>query len=245
MKHFGIIGNPLEHSFSCQFFTDMFQREHIDADYVNYSLPSLDHLPRTITDNHLCGFNVTMPYKEAVIPYLDNIDDTAKEIGACNVVKCVWNETKYHLTGYNTDYIGFQKTIEPLISPQKIYRSLLLGSGGAMRAVAYALHRLGIESQVVSRNPQKGITYSALNDKVINEHQLIINCTPLGMYPDNDTCPDIPYHLISRQHIVIDCIYNPEETLFLYKCRQQGAKTSNGKQMLTEQAIAAWHIFQE
>ena len=185
--------------------------------------------------NRLDGMNVTMPYKQTIIPYLDRLDETAEAVGAVNVV--------HKRVGYNTDCIGFMESIKPLLRDSD-RKALVLGTGGASKAVCYGLKQLGIAPTLVSRTPKDGmIGYSDLTEGLMAEHTIIVNCTPLGMVPDTESYPPIPYELISAQHLLFDCIYNPEETLFLRKGRAQGAKTQNGIEMLYGQAKAAWKIW--
>jgi len=236
MRHYGIIGKPLEHSWSAQWFTEKFRHEGIDADYNAFETEADTILPPVPLD----GFNVTSPYKEAVIPLLDELDPVAAEIGAVNTVVCRNGQRK----GYNTDWQGFTAAIMPLLpSLNKDMRALVLGTGGAAKAIIYALQHLGIAVTTVSRDPQKGISYPALTKETIAEHLLIVQCTPLGMLPHTDTKPDIPYDGISAHHLLYDCIYNPEETLFLREGRIRGAVTLNGLSMLTSQAEAAWRLW--
>ena len=236
MHHYGIIGYPLEHSLSAKLFNEKFAAEGIEAEYDLYSVP--DGKWSLVIGNlldTLDGFNVTYPYKQTIIPYLNELDESAKAIGAVNVV--------YQHKGYNTDSIGFLASIRPLLRPFD-KQALVLGTGGASKAVCYALHRLGIAPTIVSRTPQQGaITYKDLTAEVMQQHTLIINCTPLGMFPDVDSYPPIPYETISAQHLLYDCVYNPEETLFLRKGKTQGARIKNGMEMLKEQAKAAWEIW--
>ncbi|MBQ4508423.1 MAG: shikimate dehydrogenase [Paludibacteraceae bacterium] len=234
MKHYGIIGKPLEHSWSARWFTEMFRREGIDADYKAFETEADTILPPVPLD----GFNVTCPYKEAVIPLLDEADATAAEIGAVNTVVRL---ASGRLKGYNTDWKGFTAAVRPLL--QKDMRAIVLGTGGAAKAVVYALEKLGVEATTVSRNAQRGLPYSALTEETIAEHRLIVNCTPLGMYPQTEGKPQIPYEGIGAGHVLYDCIYNPEETLFLREGRQRGARTENGLGMLTGQAKAAWELW--
>ena len=233
MKHYGIIGKPLEHSWSARWFTEKFRREGIDADYTAFETEPDAILPPVPLD----GFNVTCPYKEAVIPLLDGLDPVAAEIGAVNTV--VRRDNR--LVGYNTDRLGFSAAIEPLL--QDGMCALVLGSGGAAKAVVYALKKLGVAVTVVSRNAQKGLPYSALTDEIVAAHRLIVNCTPLGMYPQTEYKPSVPYEGIGRGHILYDCIYNPKETLFLREGRLRGARTENGLGMLVGQAKAAWELW--
>ena len=242
MRHFGIIGYPLVHSFSAKYFNEKFEQEKIDAEYSLYPLtppcsPTEDGRWEELEDllNRLDGMNVTMPYKQAIIPFLDSLDETAEAIGAVNVV-C-------QRIGYNTDCLGFMETMRPLIRPFD-NKALVLGTGGASKAVCYGLRKLGIHPTLVSRTPRaEMLGYKALDLEVIAAHTIIVNCTPLGMLPDVDTCPDIPYDLLGTQHLLFDCVYNPQETLFLKKGKAQGATTHNGMEMLTGQARAAWEIW--
>ena len=235
MRHFGIIGFPLLHSFSAKYFNERFATEKIEAEYSLYPMKELTNERMNELLDTLDGMNVTMPYKQAIIPYLEQLDETAEAVGAVNVV--------HKRVGYNTDCIGFMESIRPLLG-ENDHKALVLGTGGASKAVCYALHRLGITPTIVSRTPQQGaITYKDLTAEVMQQHTLIINCTPLGMFPDVDSYPPIPYETISAQHLLYDCVYNPEETLFLRKGKAQGARIKNGMEMLEEQAKAAWEIW--
>ena len=236
MHHYGIIGYPLHHSFSAKYFSEKFEREGIEAEYSLYPI-GMEDLRLKIEDlfHRLDGMNVTMPYKQTIIPYLDRLDETAEAVGAVNVV--------HKRVGYNTDCIGFMESIKPLLRDSD-RKALVLGTGGASKAVCYGLKQLGIAPTLVSRTPKDGmIGYSDLTEGLMAEHTIIVNCTPLGMVPDTESYPPIPYELISAQHLLFDCIYNPEETLFLRKGRAQGAKTQNGIEMLYGQAKAAWKIW--
>lgn len=236
MRHYGIIGYPLHHSFSAKYFSEKFEREGIEAEYSLYPI-GMEDLRLKIEDlfHRLDGMNVTMPYKQTIIPYLDRLDETAEAVGAVNVV--------HKRVGYNTDCIGFMESIKPLLRDSD-RKALVLGTGGASKAVCYGLKQLGIAPTLVSRTPKDGmIGYSDLTEGLMAEHTIIVNCTPLGMVPDTESYPPIPYELISAQHLLFDCIYNPEETLFLRKGRAQGAKTQNGIEMLYGQAKAAWKIW--
>lgn len=237
MKQFGLLGYPLGHSFSRAFFTDKFAREGIDAEYLNFELPDIAALPALIAEHPaLCGFNVTIPYKQAVIPYLDDLSSEASAIGAVNTVKIDGNR----LIGHNTDIIGFRDSLRPLLQPHHT-RALVLGTGGASRAVVHALDTLGITWRYVSR--KGSFSYSALTPAILASYTLIINCTPLGMSPNIDNCPDIPYEALTPRHLLFDLVYNPEETLFLRRGRERGAVTKNGLEMLHLQALAAWRIW--
>ena len=235
MRHYGIIGFPLLHSFSAKYFSEKFAHEHIDAEYSLYPLNELTSERMNELLDSLDGMNVTMPYKQEVIQYLDRLDETAKAVGAVNVV--------YQRVGYNTDCLGFIESIRPLLR-ENDQKALVLGTGGASKAVCYGLEQLGISPTLVSRTPKEGmIGYEALTAEVMEAHTVIVNCTPLGMLPDVDSCPPIPYELISARHLLFDCVYNPEETLFLKKGKAQGAITKNGMEMLVGQAKAAWQIW--
>lgn len=238
MVLYGLIGYPLTHSFSPAYFNDKFEREGIDAIYKAFPLRTINDLPALIELHpELKGLNVTIPFKEQVIPYLDAIDSAAKEIEAVNCIH-ITNDRR---TGYNTDYTGFLKSMLPL---QKLrYRqALVLGSGGASKAVQYALQQLDIIPTVVSRR-EGDIDYDSLTDEIVEANKLIVNTTPLGMYPDIDAFPPIPYHAIGRQHLLYDVIYNPELTAFLKKGKQQGASVKNGYEMLILQAEESWRIW--
>lgn len=237
MLHYGLIGKKLGHSFSPDYFAAKFRNEQINADYTAYETDDIAHLP------DWDGWNVTIPYKQEIIPHLDTLDDAAREIGAVNVVKRQDNLT----IGYNTDWIGFVRSIRPLLSPSD-RKALVLGTGGVAQAVAYGVKRLGLEFTMVSRKSDETrhiLGYGDLEENIIREHSVIINCTPLGMYPDINHQPDIPYMQIGRQHLLFDCIYNPEETRFLRHGREAGARTKNGYEMLIIQAEEAWKIWNE
>jgi len=236
MRHYGIIGFPLLHSFSAKYFNEKFAREGIEAEYSLYPV-QIGNLKLEIGNllTHLDGFNVTLPHKQAIIPYLERLDETAQAIGAVNVV--------HQRVGYNTDCIGFMDSIRPLLRDYD-RQALVLGTGGASKAVCYGLRKLGITPTLVSRTPKEGqLGYRDLTDEVMAQHTVIVNCTPLGMYPDVESCPDIPYERISARHLLFDCVYNPEQTLFLQKGKAQGATIRNGIEMLTGQAKAAWEIW--
>ena len=235
MRHFGIIGYPLLHSFSAKYFNEKFTTEHIDAEYSLYPMKDLTSEKMNDLLDRLAGFNVTLPHKQAVIPFLDRLDETAEAIGAVNVV--------HNRVGYNTDCLGFIDSIRPLLRDYD-RKALVLGTGGASKAVCYGLRKLGVQPTLVSRTPKEGMLgYEALNEDVMAEHTVIVNCTPLGMLPDVDSCPAIPYEMITARHLLFDCVYNPEETLFLHKGKAQGAAVRNGMEMLTGQAKASWKIW--
>lgn len=238
MKQFGIIGNPLHHSFSAKYFTEKFAREGTEACYRLYPLERIDDFSRLCEEVEFVGMNVTFPYKESIIPYLTELNDTAQEIGAVNVI----HFTQGKRIGYNTDAIGFMNAIRPLLSAGH-KQALILGTGGAAKAVRYGLQRLGLQTMFVSRHAEKGMDYDSLTEYIVREHSVIVNCTPLGMYPDTAACPDIPYSAIGKKHLLYDVIYNPEQTVFLQKGAAQGATVCNGLGMLYGQAEAAWEIW--
>jgi len=237
---FGIIGNPLLQSFSPDFFRKKFATLGIDDTYLKFEIKSIEELKIVLkTHPQLKGLNVTIPYKQKVINLIDELDATAKEIGAVNCIKIEYGKLK----GYNTDAIGFLKTLRPLVEPHHTH-ALILGTGGASKAVAHALQQLNINYQFVSRKLyQDCLTYQQLDANIIQHHSLIINTTPLGMMPDIDAAPPIPYHLLTPKHLLYDLVYNPAESLFLQRGKAQGTATKNGYDMLVAQAEAAWDIW--
>jgi len=235
MRHFGIIGFPLLHSFSAKYFNEKFATEKIEAEYSLYLMKELTNERMNELLDTLDGMNVTMPYKQAIIPYLERLDETAEAVGAVNVV--------HKRVGYNTDCIGFMESIRPLLG-ENDHKALVLGTGGASKAVCYGLKKLGVSPTLVSRTPKEGMLgYDQLTEEVMKEYTVIVNCTPLGMTPEENTYPAIPYEWISARHLLFDCVYNPEETLFLQKGKAQGARIRNGMEMLFGQAKAAWAIW--
>ena len=244
MQKYGLIGYPLKHSFSISYFNEKFQSEGIDAEYVNFEIRSINDLPGIIKGNpNLQGFNVTIPYKEKVISYLDEIDKTAIPIGAINVVKVIRQKGKVKLIGYNSDIIGFTRSIEPLLESHH-KKALILGTGGAAKAVYHGLKSLGVESVYVTRQTRPDmLTYEELTPEIIAEHTIIVNCTPIGMYPQVDFCPNIPYEYLTPNHLLYDLLYNPDTTLFMKKGAAKGAVVKNGLEMLLLQAFAAWEIW--
>lgn len=247
---YGLIGYPLGHSFSRDYFNKKFEAEGIDAEYKNFELPTIDDFNYVIAKNpNIKGLNVTIPYKEKIIPLLDGLDPTAAAIGAVNVIKVIRNarEEIISLKGYNSDVIGFIDSIRDMLRPTH-KKALVLGTGGASKAVVYGLKQLGIEPTLVSRTKGEGrLTYHdlSLHPELINEHTVIVNTTPLGMYPNVDKCPDLPYDYITSEHLCYDLLYNPDTTLFLKKCTERGAATKNGIEMLLMQAFAAWNIWRQ
>lgn len=244
MQKYGLIGYPLKHSFSIGFFNEKFGSEGIDAEYFNFEIPQITDFMEVIEENpDLCGLNVTIPYKEQVIPFLDELDKDTAKIGAVNVIKIIRQKGKVKLIGYNSDIIGFTQSIEPLLQPHHT-KALILGTGGSSKAVYHGLKNMGIESTFVSRTPKDGmLTYEELTPEVMAQHTIIVNCTPVGMYPKGDFCPDIPYNELTSCHLLYDLLYNPNVTLFMKKGEERGAVTKNGLEMLLLQAFAAWEIW--
>ncbi|MGN0232854.1 MAG: shikimate dehydrogenase family protein [Bacteroidaceae bacterium] len=242
MDKYGIIGFPLGHSFSRDYFTRKFQKEQIDAEYINFEIPSADLLPEIVRSNpELKGLNVTLPYKEAVIPMLDDMSDEAREIGAVNVIQV----RDGRLKGFNSDIIGFMDSMRPLLKPWHRH-ALILGTGGASCAIRVGLQRLGLDWTHVSRTsaPDR-LTYADLTEDVMSRCQVIVNCSPVGMFPHVDSCPDIPYHLLSCRHLLYDLVYNPQTPLFLKRGAERGAVVKNGLEMLHLQALASWEFWHE
>jgi shikimate dehydrogenase len=243
MKKFGLIGLPLTHSFSKKFFTEKFENEDIDAQYELFELSDITALNDLILDENLNGLNVTIPYKEKVLDFLDELDETAAAIGAVNVVKFIRTENSLKLKGFNSDTIGFEKSILHYLKPQH-KKALILGTGGASKAIYFTLQKLGIEPTFVSRTVKDNqLTYWQLNEEIMVDYLVIINASPVGTFPHSDECPDIPYEFLTENHLLFDVVYNPAETVFLKKGKEQGAQTLNGEQMLIEQAIASWEIW--
>lgn len=241
---YGLIGYPLIHSFSQNYFNQKFEAEGIDAKYVNFEIADIGELMEVVSENaNLCGLNVTIPYKEQVIPYLDEVDEDAAKIGAVNVIKFIRGKNSLKFKGYNSDIIGFCDSLKPLLKPEH-KKALILGTGGAAKAVYHGLLNLGIEPMYVSRSKRDGmLTYGDLSAAVMNEYKVIVNATPLGMYPNVDECPNIPYHLLTPSHLCYDLLYNPDVTLFMKRAEEQGATIKNGLEMLLLQAFAAWNIW--
>ena len=247
MKKYGLLGYPLGHSFSRNYFNQEFEAERIDAEYLNFEIPEIKEIKNVIKENpELNGLNVTIPYKEQVIPYLDDLDEDARLIGAVNVIKFskgLFGKVK--LKGYNSDIIGFKQSIEPLLKEHH-RKALILGTGGASKAVFQGLKQLGVASTFVSRKAKEYcITYEEITPKVMEQYTVIVNTTPLGMYPNVNACPDIPYDLLTSDHLIYDLLYNPDETLFMRKGKEKGAVVKNGLEMLLLQAFAAWEIWQK
>jgi shikimate dehydrogenase len=240
-KKFGLIGKALGHSFSKSFFDEKFKKEGINASYVNFELPRIEDFDQLLNNYpELNGINVTVPYKTEIIPFLDELSDKAEEIGAVNTIQ--FNAGK--LIGHNTDAFGFQQSIKPFL--RNVHeRALILGTGGASKAVAYVLKNLGIEVSFLSRNPsdENEFSYEDTNELMVDAFKLIVNCTPIGTFPTVDDMPKFPIQFVNEDHLVIDLIYNPEQTKLLRIAKEQGADTLNGLSMLQHQALKAWEIW--
>ncbi|MBP3822863.1 MAG: shikimate dehydrogenase [Bacteroidaceae bacterium] len=273
---YGLLGYPLGHSFSRAFFLEKFAREGIDATYLNFELPSANLLQQVIAEHPgLRGLNVTLPHKQAVIPLLDELSDEARAIGAVNVIRITRQGGCPHLKGFNSDIIGFMDSIRPLLKPHHT-RALVLGTGGASKAICHGLEKLGIEWRYVSRtrtpnqpsSPQSPsplgrpsapqdtsvgcsayspslppLTYSDVTPSLLADYTVIVNCTPLGMYPKVDAAPPLPYAALSPRHLLFDLVYNPEVTLFMQQGRRFGATVKSGLEMLHRQAVASWDFW--
>ncbi len=242
MKKYGLIGQSLKHSFSKDFFQDFFEKNNIEANYENIELDHIDNIKEIFESEQFEGFNVTIPYKEQVILYLDDLSDEALDIGAVNTIK----KQGEKWIGYNTDAYGFQQSIKPFLT-NKHHKAIVFGTGGASKAITHVLNKIGIEVIYVTRNPSKEncFSYHEVNEHMLKYCKLLINTTPVGMYPNiNDFLP-IPFHDLTEEHLVIDLIYNPEETLFLQKAKKEGAIVMNGLSMLKHQALKSWDIWSE
>ena len=247
MDKYGLIGFPLGHSFSISYFNQRFQDEGIDAVYENYEIPNIDALAEILDSNpELKGLNVTIPYKEKVVPFLDSISPEARAIGAVNVIRVTHRGNKTELKGFNSDVIGFTKSIEPMLDKKWHQKALILGTGGALKAIDYGLRSLGLETVFVSRYERPNtIQYKTITPEIVKEYNVIVNCTPLGMYPKTEECPDLPYEAMDSHTILYDLIYNPDETLFMKRGAQYGANVKNGLEMLLLQAFASWEFWHE
>lgn len=244
MDKYGLIGYPLVHSFSISYFNEKFESEGIDAVYENYEIPTIEQLPEVLDTNpELRGLNVTIPYKEKVISYLDSLSPEASEIGAINVIKVEHKGKKTVLKGYNSDVIGFTRSIEPLLESYH-KKALILGTGGASKAIEFGLRSLKLETLKVSRTGKDGaIRYTDITPEMMKEYNVIVNCTPCGMFPHADECPDLPYEAMDNHTLLYDLIYNPDETLFMRKGKEHGAVVKNGLEMLLLQAFVSWEIW--
>ncbi len=246
MEKYGLIGYPLGHSFSVNYFNQKFADEGINAVYENFEIPTIDMLPEVLASNpNIKGLNVTIPYKEKVISFLDTVSPEARAIGAVNVIKVEHAGNQINLKGFNSDVIGFTKSIEPMLESYH-KKALILGTGGASKAINYGLKSLGLETLFVSRYQKPDtIRYEDVTAQVVKEYPVIINCTPCGMYPHTEECPALPYEAMDAHNILYDLIYNPDETLFMKKGKMQGVETKNGLEMLLLQAFASWEFWHQ
>ena len=245
MDKYGLIGYPLGHSFSISYFNQKFADEGINARYENFEIASIDQLEEVLATNpNLKGLNVTIPYKEKVMNFLDSISPEAQAIGAVNVIRVTHEGNDVKLKGFNSDVIGFTKSIEPMIDPKWNKKALILGTGGASKAINFGLKSLGLETVFVSRYERPGtIQYKNITPDVVKEYNVIVNCTPLGMYPKTEECPLLPYEAMDNHTILYDLIYNPDETLFMNQGLKYGAQVKNGLEMLLLQAFASWEFW--
>ena len=240
MRKFGLIGKTLHHSFSKSFFTEFFEKEKIDADYSNYELNEISDITTLFDSKSFSGLNVTIPYKQSIIPFLDELSDEAKSIGAVNVVQFNNGE----IIGRNSDAFGFHQSIKPFLTNLH-ERALIIGTGGASKAVEYVFKSLGIDTISISRNPigEKQFSYTDINHHMLNACKVIVHCTPVGTFPnENDVIP-FPFEFLTKDHLVVDLIYNPEKTKFLQLAQEHGATILNGQSMLQQQALKAWEIW--
>ncbi|MGX1639314.1 shikimate dehydrogenase family protein [Sphingobacterium sp. NPDC055431] len=247
MKQLGLIGYPLGHSFSKKYYLEKFRNEGIkNIDYDLYPLSTIEEFPSLYLNNpEFYGVNVTIPYKQDVMQYLTELSEEAKEIAAVNCIQIRHETDGVKLKGFNTDAYGFEKSLEPLLKPNHS-KALIFGNGGATKAVAYSLKKLGIDFKIVSRaKTEDNLSYEDLTEELIQNTPLLINCTPLGTFPKTEECPALPYHAISSEHLLYDLIYNPEETLFLKKGKERGAAIKNGYEMLVLQAEKNWEIWNQ
>jgi len=247
MKTYGLIGYKLGHSFSRNFFTEKFKNEGLEGyEYINFELDSIEDFPAIFSlDKSICGLNCTIPYKQQIMQFMNEIDEEAAEIGAVNTVKITLHNGKQILKGFNTDLYGFENSLRPMLE-EKHKKALILGTGGASKAIKYLFGKMGIEylsATTKSELEEKEISYNQLTKNLMEEYLIVINATPLGTFPKVDTCPDIPYQFVGSDHVFYDLVYNPAETLFLKKGREQGAKTKNGLEMLHLQALKSWEIW--
>ncbi|NLO02223.1 MAG: shikimate dehydrogenase [Bacteroidales bacterium] len=245
MNKYGLIGFPLTHSFSKKFFTEKFKRESISAAYENFEIEKISRLTEIVeAETDLAGLNVTIPYKEQVIPFLDELDRAAEKVGAVNTIKIIRKAQKIHLKGFNTDTWGFEISLKPLLREYHT-KALILGTGGASKAIKFVLDKLNIEyiSASIEELKNREIRYEDIDKKMMSDRLLVINATPLGTYPKTDTFPPIPYEYISDEHLLFDLVYNPEMTEFLKKGRERGAIVKNGLEMLQQQALKSYEIW--
>ncbi|MDE5784697.1 MAG: shikimate dehydrogenase [Prevotella sp.] len=244
MDKYGLIGYPLGHSFSISYFNQKFTDEGINAKYLNFEIPSIENLIEVLDLNpELKGLNVTIPYKEKVMEYLDFISPEARAIGAVNVIRVTHEGSNVKLKGFNSDVIGFTQSIEPMLEKHH-QKALILGTGGASKAINYGLKSLGLETVYVSRfRRPETICYEDITPEVVKEYNVIVNCTPVGMFPKTEECPNLPYEAMNENNILYDLIYNPDETLFMKRGAERGASVKNGLEMLLLQAFASWEFW--
>ncbi len=245
MKRYGLLGYPLTHSFSKRYFTAKFEKGGIDSSYHNFEIDNIGKLPEIIKNNpEIIGLNVTIPYKEQVIPFLDELDGPAREIGAVNTIKISRTQNGVYLKGFNTDTSGFELSLKPLLKEHH-KKALILGTGGASKALKYVLDKLDINfiSASIEELKENEIRYEAIDEKMMGERLLIINATPLGTFPKTDACPNIPYEHLTGKHLLFDLVYNPEITLFMEKGMAKGATVKNGYEMLLGQAEKSYEIW--
>lgn len=239
-KKFGLIGKNIDYSFSKKYFSEKFKKENLDYTYSNFDIVNISEIESILQNNSISGYNVTIPYKEEIIKFLDEIDEVAKDIGAVNTIKKIDNRN----IGFNTDCIGFEKSLLPLIENKIPKNALILGSGGASKAIKYVLKKLKINYSTVSRKEGKSeFVYENLNEVILNKFKMIINCSPVGTFPNINNCPNIPYEFLTKDHILYDLVYNPIESLFLKRGRKLGCKTKNGLEMLEIQANESWSVW--
>ena len=244
MDIYGLIGYPLGHSFSISYFNEKFQNEGINAKYVNFEIPSIENLQEILASTpNLRGLNVTIPYKQKVISYLDFVSPEARAIGAVNVIRVEHKGNQIILKGFNSDVIGFTQSIEPMLEPFH-KKALILGTGGGAKAIDFGLRSLGLETVFVSRYERPGtVKYGKITAEDIQEYNVIVNCTPCGMYPHTNECPNLPYEAMDSHTLLYDLIYNPDETMFMHKGIERGATVKNGLEMLLLQAFASWEFW--
>ncbi len=245
MKKYGLIGFPLTHSFSKRFFTEKFERENLEASYENFEIEDISWFPEVVRNNpELVGLNVTIPHKQSVIPFLDALDEAAETVGAVNTVKIFRDGDKIHLKGFNTDTWGFETSLKPLLKDYH-KKALILGTGGASKAIKYVLNKLGIDfiSATIEELQEKEILYEDIDEKMMAERLLIINATPLGTYPKVETSPPVPYEFLTEKHLLFDLVYNPGITQFMEKGKARGAAVKNGYEMLEQQALKSYEIW--
>ena len=239
-KKFGLIGKNIDYSFSKKYFSEKFKKENLDYTYSNFDIVNISEIESILQNNSISGYNVTIPYKEEIIKFLDEIDEVAKDIGAINTIKKIDNKN----IGFNTDGFGFEKSLLPLIENKIPKNALILGSGGASKAIKHVLKKLKINYSTVSRKEGKSeFVYENLNEVILNKFKMIINCSPVGTFPNINNCPNIPYEFLTKDHILYDLVYNPIESLFLKRGREIGCKTKNGLEMLEIQANESWSVW--